>query len=516
MIISTNKLFTNENNIFLLLFVGLYIIGWFVANDSFIFHRDEMWYTAYSTAFEEVDTKDIRHILPIDIHQVAFLPMFRYIQGFFISIFGENIFGLRFINLFFGVILIFFSSKLLLKLNVKKILIVLFVIFMLTETQIIGLSHKVRPDFIVGVLGLLAVVNILNFLVDKKIFYLYISSIFSVLASSMYWNGISILFSFSFIVLYFYIKQYIIKKDIFKLVCFTLVIFFFFLFLPIYLNLDAFIATFTNEGLMNNSGAFHIFNMLIMIKGALIGGRYQYLLFLLSIIYIVSLFIVVFNDRESKNKEIILLIISFYIGLLFILSFRSSSARHLYMFLPVFYFGLIININFLIYKIEKMGYLFLIISMLSGFIFSIHSAKYVYSNVGQEENYRKFSSKIKEIITDSNSLVLTTYDMMWTIDNPKFYLENFIFRIPNNQNEFNKIMKEYDIKYMIIDEVNKSRLINSPAKYAWYKYWNNYLKENYKLKSVIYNKYYRQNKRKKYLDKRGYINEVWEKVLNEK
>ena len=107
MIFSNNiKEFYNKNIIIVLL-LSLYSIIWFITNDSFLFHRDEMWYSMYSIYFDNSQTNDVRYITDHDIHQIAYLPFFRYLQGFIIEVFGQNIYSLRTINLCFAIIALF-------------------------------------------------------------------------------------------------------------------------------------------------------------------------------------------------------------------------------------------------------------------------------------------------------------------------------------------------------------------------------------------------------------------------
>ena len=96
-----------------------------------------------------------------------------------------------------------------------------------------------------------------------------------------------------------------------------------------------------------------------MIKKAIIGGKYQYLFFLVGIIYITSVIASVVLNKENKLKNSMsLLVLLIFIGLLIILSLRASGARHLYMFLPVLYFGLILNIGFIKEKSKILGKIF--------------------------------------------------------------------------------------------------------------------------------------------------------------
>lgn len=501
-----------NNNIFIILILFFYTLIWFISNDAFYFHRDEMWYASYSVSLSDYSTNDIRHIIPIDLHQIAFLPVFRFLQGFIISIFGENIYGLRIINLAFILSVLYLSIRLFIKLEISRFLIIFFVLIIMFEPQVMMYSHKARPDFIIACLGLISVIYIINFLLYRKVYFLYSSSFFSVLALSMYWNGLAVIFSTSLTILIFYLKKYVSINDLLKLSFFTLFFLIIFFLLPIYLNYDSFFETFTNIGVKSSSGTFHILNIFYMIKQSLIGSKYQSILLFIVLFYIISWIIINKTNISIIKKEILFVCMYFFIAILLVLSLRSDSSRHLYMFLPIFYLAFILNINLLFIKVKKMKKLTYLTLTIIVVLFTLNSSRYIYNNFGQQSSYDKYSYDINHTIIKDDVIVLTTFDLTWAVDNPKFYLENFLFKNLSSKLEFVSIISNYDIEYMLIDETTRSRLDNHPKKQIWYKYLNEYLNSNYKLKTVFFNKFYRQNKKRIKLDTRGYKTEIWERI----
>ena len=211
-ILSNKTKFLENENILICGLLLLYLFIWLISNNAFAYHRDEMWYTMYSVFFTDKTTNDIRHIIQNDIHQIAFLPAFRHIHGFFVNLFGQNIYSLRAINIFFALVALFLTLKTMKEYKIRFVYLLLFILLMSFENQIIISSHKARPDFSMSMLSLSSIILILDFLKSKGLIKLFNSAIFAVLASSFYWNGLAVLVAYGIMI----IILLTLKKILFK------------------------------------------------------------------------------------------------------------------------------------------------------------------------------------------------------------------------------------------------------------------------------------------------------------
>ena len=499
----------NNKNVQVYVLLLIYLSIWLISNNSFAYHRDEMWYTLYSIFPSDNTTNDIRHITQNDIHQIAFLPAFKYIHGIFVNMFGQNIYSLRTTNIFFASVSLFFTLKTMQKYKFSFVYLLLFILLISFDNEIIAYSHKARPDFSVSMLSLASIILILDFLKGKQVIKLFISATFVGLASSFYWNGLAALTAYGIIILFLLYHNEISFKTFLFLSLYSLLILILLLGIPVYQNFELFLETFTNDALIESPSNAHLLNIVFMFKGIIMSNKYGLLVSLSFFIIIYSISINLFNKRSNNKSNSSLLI--FLTVTFLMLSVRSSDIRHIYMFLPLVYLTMFFSFNNIneILKINKffLGFLICIVITLNVF----NSFRYINKNYGQTGAYEQYKNEIESIVNDSNSLILMRYNMAWTIDNPKFYIANFNFKDFKNQAEFNELMKSYDLKYLLIDEPTRQRMNNPVLGKTWHKFLKVYIDDNFELKKTFYNKFYIKNKLYKYRYKEGYQNEIWAK-----
>ena len=158
-------------------------------------------------------------------------------------------------------------------------------------------------------------------------------------------------------------------------------------------------------------------------------------------------------------------------------------------------------------KINKLFLGLLVCVIITANVFQ--SLKEINKNYGQSEAYEQYSNEIKSIINNSDSLIMMRYNMAWTADNPKFYLANYNFREFKNQSEFNVLMKNYEIKYILIDETTRQRMDDSKKGKLLHNFLKVYIEDNFELRKIFYNKFYIKNKLYTHRYKEGYKNELW-------
>lgn len=491
---------------FIILIVG-YSFLWLCVNNSFDINRDEMWYTSYSTAFNDNSTKDIRYIYNRDFNQIAFLPAFRYFQGFFVNLFGKNIYSLRAINLFFSLIALGITFWTMFRYEVKAIYFFVFMLIISFERQIIEFSHSSRPDFSVAMLALISLASVLHYLKRKRVFFLYVSGFSAVLASSFYWNGLAVLVAFGLTVLFLLFSMELSLTN-FKGILFALIPSFFFLFLlPVFLNYELLQEYFSSETFSENHGEIYWYNLGIMFHNSFFkGGGYQALLFLTFLF----LFFIIYSAYRKTNNMMVKVWMIFIFTILGVLSLRSNGERHMYMFLPLFYFGMLFfengAVNFLRSRVNL--FKFFLVGLV--IIYTCLGIVRAYKNFGQSKAYNSYAKEVNEFISD-DGYVLSRYTSAWAIENPKFYLSNFVHSKVYNQNEFDEIINKYNIKYILVDETTRDRINKNDSLFLWHSYLRNSLEKHFTLGKVFYNEFYLQNKLKVPVHKNGYKTEIWVK-----
>ncbi|MDA9973151.1 glycosyltransferase family 39 protein [Candidatus Pelagibacter ubique] len=499
------KFLENENiPIYGLLLTYLFI--WLISNNAFAYHRDEMWYTMYSIFFTDKTTNDIRHVTQNDIHQIAFLPAFRYIHGFFVNMFGQNIYSLRITNIFFALVALFFTLKTMKRYKFSFVYLLLFTLLISFDNQIIIYSHKARPDFSVSMLSLASIILILDFLKNKELIKLFISGIFAVLASSFYWNGLAVLVAYGVTIILLLNFKKILFKQFVYLSIFLLILFMLIVGLPIFQKFELFKEVFTNQTTLESINFFNGLNIFLMFKNSITGGIYQLLIALLFIIIIYSLTLNFFNHKPNADSFFYILV--FITVILIVSSLRASSARHLYIFLPLIYLATIFSINNISKDLKTNK---LVLLSVIGIILVLNLGKSLINfkqNYGQVKAYDLYADKINNI-AKSEGYVLARYNMAWAINNPKFYISNFSFKTFKNQNDFDELMSKYDLKYLLIDEPTRERMDDPKERKVWYKFFKNYMEDNFEIKETFYNKFYIKNKSYKYQYQEGYKNEIW-------
>ncbi|MDC0376104.1 hypothetical protein OAM54_03200 [Pelagibacteraceae bacterium] len=505
-ILSNKTKFLENENILICGLLLLYLFIWLISNNAFAYHRDEMWYTMYSVFFTDKTTNDIRHIIQNDIHQIAFLPAFRHIHGFFVNLFGQNIYSLRAINIFFALVALFLTLKTMKEYKIRFVYLLLFILLMSFENQIIISSHKARPDFSMSMLSLSSIILILDFLKSKGLIKLFNSAIFAVLASSFYWNGLAVLVAYGIMIIILLTLKKILFKEFLYLSIFSIVFFILIVGLPIFQKFELFKEVFTNQAALESADPFNVLNIFLMFKNSITGGMYQLLIAIVFIIIIYSITLNFFN-RKTKADSIFYILV-FISMILIISSLRASSSRHLYTFLPLIYLALIFSINNISKDLKKNKLILLIVV---GIILLLNIGKSLINfkqNYGQVQAYNLYADKINSI-TNDEGYVLARYNMAWAINNPKFYISNFSFKTFKNQNDFNELISNYNLKYLLIDETTRERMDVPTKGKKWHSFFKKYVEDNFELKEIFYNKFYIKNKLHRPLYQDGYKNEIW-------
>lgn len=510
----------------------LFIVIWFVFNNSFLISRDELWYANYSIDFNDSQTEDIRHITEIDIHQVAFLPFFRIILKFFITVFGQNIYGLRIMNLIFGIIGIFFASLSFSKLKIKPYYTILLSLILSTFLSLSKYAYHARPDWMTGMLMLIIISLINIYLSTKKDKYLITAILTASLSASIYWSGLAVVAGVGFVLCFLAYKHIISFKKLlsfsFLLLTFTFLLFF----IQTFNNFDALLGTFTNPELqtsqISNGNIFLKYPKAFytMMFDSFSRGKSNLSFGLFTLIGVLLSFLFIKNKKESNDNKnnVLIACMLFLFGYSIFSAFRGGSEKFIFMASSVFLYFSLIAISFFQTKqlskytklLFKLSFVYIIIFIL---FHSINIADYIIKNKNQWTTYKNYSNDIKNIIKDETPVVFTNYSNYLAFKNPKFYIENFPFQPPASEKEFNNTMSKYNIKYIIITERDRMRIEGddeNTTKYKWYLFLGQYLKNNGKHIENVYNPYYIKNKEKKYTDPRGFKNEIWEITTNDK
>ena len=485
-----------------------------------------MWYADYSLKFDNSKTSDIRNLTEIDTHQIAFSPLFRYAEGVALNVFGQNIFGLRLINLFAGMCVVSgvwfifgFAEK-----SAKYHLLIF--TFLLSFLPICAkYSHHVRPDWCMMMIIVLSI----SFLIigietgNKK--YFYFASILASLSSIIYWNGLAVQAGILMVLAYLcfrkktFVNQYSISATISLLI------------LGIYAYVISITCREELRELFSDSSPLQTGNLVSknfiasymstfgallinILNSGVLGIFSTAILFGPLVIYFVFK-----SYMKYQLKEVIVLVYVFLLVYILISLMRGSGVRHLYFIVPSF---LITNI-YLLFKLKNlikekknlMLSLFYFMIFCAVILSFIHSAKYAYNNRGQSIHYSKYEHDLGLFINDTSGRIMTTYDFAWMHKNrQKLFLEVLSFYKVSDDKEFSNIMLENDINVVLVCETTRFRMDRNQSKqdkYYWYKYLDDYLKKFYVKSSVVHNKYYRRNKLGIIETKLGYKTEIWTK-----
>jgi hypothetical protein len=496
----------------------IFTASWLLINDSYKVSRDEMWYADYSMKFDNSETNDIRHITEVDIHQVAFSHVFRYMERLVISLFGENLYGLRLLNLIFGMLMIYsvwISTK---KIQPQARYFLFLYTVLISFTPILSLySHHARPDWVMMSLITISILfSVIDFVKNDKR-YLYGSVASAVLSGVIYWSGLAALAG----ILALYFTLFLINQRNIKYVYAffaTLLLVFLYYFLLFLFNGSELIALFSTEALQSGnlmsgkSLSMYWDNLILLLNYPTENGVTGYVL--TALIFSPITFMLFYKDKMTAiDKKILLLFYVFFITYIVITLLRGQGIRYLYFIFPVLFF---LNIYMCTVVRESSGKFFANIYITGLTCISVLSlvstGLYAKNNSNQWESYKKYGADIENIVENVDGRLMTTYDFSWLwLDKSKFYLETFSFKEVESYEEFNNIMDKYNIGVILIGETTKKRIKKHNHKKTdlWYSYLNSFLDDKMIKADTIKNKFYRANKQNKPIDIDGYTTELW-------
>lgn len=503
-------------------FAGL----WLLMNNSHRVNRDEMWYSSYGIELNDSETSDIRHITEYDIHQIAFPLTYRLLQRITVESFGKNLFGLRAINIFFGILMLTIVAFALKNQNLPVFFLFLFILLLTFYPVTARQMHNSRPDWTMGCIAAICLCLIHLYFVKRKIVFLYIAGFLAGFSAGIYWNGLAVMAAFALIMLLLTIRKEIRFKH---LVGISITIFVFsviFCLLPIFFNWDTFIAMTQNSGLQTSrlatgSGIRQYPSSLVkMIWRLLTSGPVNWLLAFLLFSTIICYATSLKNENRDHYKQAGLYILPWFVFFYaLIVAIRDSSPRHVYHVLPAIFF---IHIMALSHLTKNRGWktwsaaTHMIFAILGCFIIASASKTSfdAYFQRGQWQAYKQWANDIRSIIPQTTSRVMTTYNFAWALEGyNKFYLENTIFQKPTDIDQASKMFTDHNIEYIHFGERTRLRMDNPGTEnYQWYGYWNKILERDYEKVGTVYNRYYRHNKGVPSADERGFRTEIWKRI----
>ena len=176
----------------LILFIGLalFTLYWILSSESHHFSRDEGWYSNYSIYWDDTETEDVRHVIDDDIHQLAYLPIYRALLRCNLSVFGYNVFGIRVWNLIISIVMLIVLFKVLEKtgLDIRAWIVFAILISMVHWTA--ESMHNARPDWTMACLGSMSIMMLMLFLHEGRRLYVFISIVLASLSLAVYWSGL--------------------------------------------------------------------------------------------------------------------------------------------------------------------------------------------------------------------------------------------------------------------------------------------------------------------------------------
>ncbi len=505
----------------LIICIIFFIVTWLLLNDSFVINRDEMYYASYSTAFTAQETKDIRYITDKDHYTVAMLPLYRIFLRASISIFGENIFGLRVLNLIAGIIMLLFVWWWSREFKMGWPLLIVFTLIFVGDPKSQYYLHHGRPDFLIMALAVCVFSLFMISIKKKKDLFLYIAGILAGISCGIYWNGISLLIAFSVICLFAFIRHIITLKNILFLSIFVVSTVFFAFILPLLINFDTLISLMTNVGFQTkniSSGTSFInypinfINMLLLGFGQ--GVLILHLLFLIAAVFLLSLMYILKLNINADIKNVIIFSSIFILFYLLTTAFRGDGGGR---FIDFIYPILIIVFSylFIIFINNNKKKILRLLAIAGLFILAFSGyTKVIYDGIknnGQTFYYQKYAADLNKIITKKGARVFLTFDFMWTLpDNPKLYLEVTKDKELKTYQAVENLFDKYNVEYVLVDERSKDRM-HGPEKILWYSYWEQVLNNRYNLIGTVENKFYRENKEKPPANGKDFVTEIWER-----
>lgn len=523
MIINFLEMIKKRHTITTLLAIFLFISIWTIQNNSYLISRDEMWYTDYSIHFNDHETEDVRYTTDLDLHQSAFPATFRILQRFSVGLMGKNIFGLRFLNLIFAIILLAVLSYFLQKRKLSANWIFLYILFLLFDSVVAKQSHILRPDWVFEISVVISICFLLLFLEQNRLRYLYITSIIAGFSVGIYWNGLASLAAFYFILTLFLFTRKIIFKEFLLIILLSLISLTIFFIIPTSLFFEETIALFQTDSIQANrltsgNAFYEYFSSFTKLIAGLLKPTSYNLITGSFIAFFISA--VIFSRFVKKNNKVLRDLL--YIGswgtiYILIVVLRGGDIRFVHLLLPLIYFLLIYLISsfdsgirkHLFYKLMVM---YLVIYTL---MISANNILYIKNNSGQWREYQKFSKDLNELIPHASGRIFTVFDFTWALnDRPKYFMETILFNPVESEEEFMMLLETYDIDYMMVDERSRLRMFGEDEfglGKEWYRYWDSILSNDFILVGEVVNKYYRHNKGIAPKNPNGYTTEIWKK-----
>lgn len=499
---SNNRLQFLSKNTHIFLPVLLFIILWVLMNNSYFITRDEMWYNYYSELTIKSNNQDIWFLGEYDAGQVGFLVPFRYLQGISVTIFGENILGLRILNLFFGTLMIGTVGWVFQQASFPTLWPYIFTALITFDRELGNVSHAIRPDWLVLCLATVTVALLFAFLEHRNYKVLLMTAVVAGFSTGIHWNGFAVVGSLVIVMIYFLIKKVVPLKVFFGSLTLLLASVLTLL-IPLLINLRETAYLFQLEGTDTNrltSGAAltgYINNLLWLLINGFSSGRYNLLLGMLLISAIVFTIILLFEKRvKTMNKLTLTTMFAFYIVAVMILSLRGVNAKFtLVVFNGILIFWMLLVAAYL--KNNTIGMIkhFRILVMVIIFLFLTANAHrtidYALSHQGQWQAYQKYGSDLSKIISNDKGRVVTTFDHAWALkEHNKLFIEALFLNSPESSDQLNQLFEKHNVSYVLVNSRQISCFADRNKCEDWYGYLKDLLKENYKLIERVYNSYY--------------------------
>ena len=515
----------------LVLVLVLFIVAWFAMNNSYLVNRDEMWYTDYAIALDDTETGDVRHITEVDQGQAGSMIVFRLMQRVSIATFGQTLFGLRALNLVFGLLTLTVLTWAFHKLAVLRWYLFAFTGILLFDPFLAGYAHHIRPEWIIVCCAIMAVAFLVVFIVESQKKYLILAGMIGAFSSGIYWNGLAVVAAMEAVLVFLTIKRKINLTTFLAISLVSgLVVSIVFL-LPLLYYWPEAQALFTNDASQTarlSSGSalveypISLLNMLAV--AFVLSGKSAMMLGGMLLLGLATFFLLLRSQAINVQQKLVAQsLLLFFVVALLTVALRDRERAYWYVrhFTGVMYMWLLVGLSFLwradhrvfrwpTAKVASIG-----VGLFIALIVTL-TTKGAWSNCGQWQAYMQYKEDLTSVIPQGEGRVLTTYDFSWAMeDYPKFFLEAIAFQKPQSYVEIKEIFERYDVQYVIVDERSRLRLQgqdeNQERYFTWYFYWDRLLREEYEQIGTVYNKYYRPNKGLPPQDPRGFVTEIWRK-----
>lgn len=524
------KNFLTDNKTYLFYLGGtilVFVTTFILLNDSFMIGRDELWYTDYSLRFDDTAIEDdIRHIIDEDIHQIAFLPAYRLVQGTSVSIFGKTLFGLRALQLMGGILLILFVAWLFRLHKRRDYNLLFFVILLVTNYWAAGYLYDARPDWWVGILAVISTGFIIEFIKTKKKWCLHLAVFIASLTTAVYWNGLAVVGGIASVIFYLKMTKFIRWKDL--LLSYLIQIFTVLLFLgiQIFIFIQEFIVLIQNNAVdtvrLANGSAFTGFlsSLIHFLHNSFFAepSRWLFTFFVGTILYL-SYILLKKGNLDTLHKHVLYIFIYFQIGYIILVALRGHNVRSEFMILPWWFLWMTIALNYgyeyLLKSGKKRLYQIYYCSLVSVVVFvGVQGIVLLYNghiNSGQWAAYQQYGKNISSVLSDQDGRVLARYDLAWLLPNQsKLFFDSINFQKPTSTQKTSELFKKYQVESILVGERSRLRL-DAPYEHnkEWHKYWNEVLNNEFELVDIVYNEYYEHNKGNPPVDSMGFKTEVW-------